>query len=133
MSPEELRTKFDTYRKWFHTLLIKEFLNLPVKFQQRFLILTEKFLQDCRKVHEEAKTIKEKEIQIQVNQVIVSTRLGDPFTVIGKVNNQEIIITFPGSMPKPQPGKKLSYTIFSLDGDVWYSSKEELLTGKNNG
>ena len=70
MIPDGIREKFDLYRKWFRTLLIKEYLNLPALYQERFLIIVQKFLDDCKKIHEESKAVKERVIEITVKRVV---------------------------------------------------------------
>jgi hypothetical protein len=53
------QSHFDYYRKWFKTLLVKDF--------------------HCLQVHEEAKVIHEKNIKIHVNEIIKDN---DLYTVI---------------------------------------------------
>jgi hypothetical protein len=136
MTPDGIREKFDLYRKWFRTLLIEEFLNLPTQYQERFLIVVQKFLDDCKRMYEEGKAVKEKIIEITVQKVVPEfleevMENKDTYFVFGTCNESEneIKIVFPIKKPRPKIGDKLHHTVFSLDEVVWYSSKEELLKG----
>ena len=138
MVPDGIREKFDLYRKWFRTLLIEEFLNLPTQYQERFLILVQKLLDDCKKMFEEGKAVKERVIEITVKKVVPEfleevMENKDTFYVFGTCNEieGEIKIVFPIKKPRPKTGDKLHHTVFSLDKTVWYSSKEELLRTKS--
>lgn len=138
MVPDGIREKFDLYRKWFRTLLIEEFLNLPTQYQERFLILVQKLLDDCKKMFEEGKAVKERVIEITVKKVVPEfleevMENKDTFYVFGTCNEieGEIKIVFPIKKPRPKTGDKLHHTVFSLDETVWYSSKEELLRTKS--
>ena len=71
MTPDGIRERFDLYRKWFNTFLVKEFLNLPTKYQDRFIALIEMFLANCKKMYEEGKKVQEKVIQIIATKVIL--------------------------------------------------------------
>lgn len=138
MVPDGIREKFDLYRKWFRTLLIEEFLNLPTQYQERFLILVQKLLDDCKRMFEEGKAVKERVIEITVKKVVPEfleevMENKDTFYVFGTCNEieGEIKIVFPIKKPRPKTGDKLHHTVFSLDETVWYSSKEELLRTKS--
>ena len=74
MTPDGIRERFDLYRKWFNTFLVKEFLNLPTKYQDRFIALIEMFLANCKKMYEEGKKVQEKVIQIIATKVILIGR-----------------------------------------------------------
>lgn len=133
MTPDGIRDKFDLYRKWFRTLLVKEFLNLPTKYQKRFLVILQKFVSDCKKVLEEGKKIKEKVIRITVQRIETPDNREESYIVCGITEdvNEEIRMSFPVSKPKPRVGDRLHHTIFSVDEKIWYSSKEELITGRS--
>jgi hypothetical protein len=129
MTPDGIRERFDLYRKWFNTFLVKEFLNLPTKYQDRFIALIEMFLANCKKMYEEGKKVQEKVIQIIATKVILPDNKEESYVVVGKSSDSEdeIRINFPIRMPHPKIGAKLYHTVFSFDGEVWYSSKEELI------
>lgn len=132
MTPDGIRDRFDLYRRWFYTFLAKEFLNLPTKYQQRFMTILQKFTQDCNKILEEGRKIKEKQIYVTVERVLSPDNKEESYTVCGKIEDaaDEVRMSFPISKPKPKTGDRLCHTIFSLDEKVWYSSKEELITGR---
>jgi hypothetical protein len=140
MVPDGIREKFDLYRKWFRTLLIKEYLNLPALYQGRFLIIVQKFLDDCKKINEESKAVKERVIEITVKRVVPEfleevMENKDTYEVFGTCadgEDEEIKIVFPIKKPRPKIGAKIHHTVFSLDEIVWYSSKEELLSRGTN-
>lgn len=111
--------RFETYRKWFQALLVKEFMELPAAEQERFIPLVEKFLADCRKVAEEGRSIKERRIQVRVSQVSGDTAMGE---FEGKT------LRFPKDSSRI--GDQVFITVFSFDGEMWYSSKRELITGR---
>jgi hypothetical protein len=124
-----MREKFDLYRKWFSTLLNTEFMNLPYKEQDKFLGTVKVFLDNCEKVHKEAKSIKEKTIQIKIKNIEAK----DPETYIvtgTSLDMADLKIKYPSSEPLPVVGSSVACIIFSVDGEVWYSSKEELITGR---
>jgi hypothetical protein len=131
MVPDGIREKFDLYRKWFKTLLIEEFLNLPTQHQEQFLVIVQKFLDDCKKVHEEGKSIKERIIEIKVKRIAPELMKNKgTYFVFGTCNEseEEIKIVFPIKKPQPKIGDKIYHTVYSMgDETIWYSSKEELL------
>ena len=134
MIPDGIRNRFELYRKWYKTLLVTEFINLPLKYQERFLAMTETFAKDCRKVLEESRNIREKTVVIKVERVEANCREGK-FIVYGRADKvkDEIKIVLPSEegdtfFPKPKIGSKICHTMYNLDGDVWYSSKEELIS-----
>lgn len=129
MTPEGIQEKFNLYRKWFRTLLIKEFLNLPLIHQQKFLILAERFLKDCKKVHEEAKKIQEKIIKVIVKEVLEPDNKEENYIVCGipENTNEEIKVIFPVSKPRPKWNEWICCVVYSMDNKIWYSSKEELI------
>lgn len=131
MTPDGIRERFEIYRKVFRTLLVKQFLNLPVKFQERFITLVETFLQDCKRVYNESKTIRERTIRVRIERILPPDNQTEEYVVCGKTEgvSEEIRMAFPASKPRPDIGKNLIHTMFSVDGNVWYSSKEQLLTG----
>jgi len=134
MTPDGIRDKFEFYRKWFRTLLMKEFLNLPTKYQDRFLVIADKFLKDCHKVCEEGKKIKEKMIKISVIEVQIPDNKEENYIVCGKSDSVHDIVrmSFPATKSHPSIGQKLTHTVFSADGEVWFSSKEELIIGRKS-
>ena len=134
MNPDGIKERFDLYRKYFRTLLVKEFLNLPTKFQGRFIVLLENMLKDCRRVFEEGKNVKERLVVIQVTQVSSPDNKEEAYVVTGTSSDveKEIRLKLPLAKPKPKIGSKLYHTVFSIDGTVWYSSKEELITGNQS-
>lgn len=122
---DDSKDRFDQYRKWFRTLLIKEFLNLPFKEQNKFIAIVEKFIIDCKKTHAEAENIKEQFVHLTVE----STEGG---ILTGKIveTGDLIRIDFPPTA-RVSIGDILELTVFSMDGETWYSSKQELITGRN--
>ena len=134
MNPDGIKERFDLYRKYFRTLLVKEFLNLPTKFQGRFIVLLENMLKDCRRVFEEGKNVKERLVVIQVTQVSSPDNKEEAYVVTGTSSDveKEIRLKLPLAKPKPKIGSKLYHTVFSIDGTIWYSSKEELITGNQS-
>lgn len=122
-----LKNRFEFYRKWLNTLLVKEFLNLPYREQSRFMALIGKFTEDCKKVHEEAIDIKEKSVIINVEKIIKNSNL-----VIGKIpeSSNKINIKYPQESTLPAIGDSICCIIYSKDEEEWFSSKEELITGR---
>jgi hypothetical protein len=138
MTPNDLKDKFELYRKWFRTLVVKEFLDLPTRYQEKFIVMAQKFLDDCKKVYEEGKAVKERIIEITVQRIVPEfleevMNNKDTYFVYGKCegSEEEIKITFSVNRPRPKIGSKLYHTIFSIDEKVWYSSKSELLNKKD--
>jgi hypothetical protein len=128
ITTDSTKEKFEFYRKWFNTLLNKEFMNLPYKEQDKFLITAKTFLSNCERVHVEAKNIKEKRIVIKIIRIETGS---DFYTIVGSAPDfQEIRIKQSTSIPRPDVGSDLICIIFSEDGQMWYSSKEELITGR---
>ena len=125
MSKKENRKHFINYEKWFKTLLIKEFLNLPVREQQEFIHLTEKFLQDCRNSHKEAQNIREKVFQIKIEKILTSDT--KKYTVIASIKENKVKIEIPASEPKPIVGKSITCILYSIDNQTWYYLKEKLI------
>jgi len=134
MVPDGIKERFELYRKWFRTLLIKEFMNLPQKYQERFLSLIKEFTENCNKVFEENKVIKEKVIHIVVTDVLSPDNKQESYVICGKSSElkDEVRMSVPINKPKPKIGAKLYHTVFSLDEVIWYSSKEELITKANS-
>jgi len=129
MVPEDVRGKFEMYRKWFYTFLRKEFFNLPADYQKRFFTLNENFISDCKNIHEEHQLIKEKVLEIRITKVLDADNKEENFIVFGTVleDGQETKISYPAALKRPKAGDTIHYTVYSLDGNEWYSSKEELI------
>ena len=127
-----VKERFEFYRKWFKTLLVKEFLNLDLKQQENFIIMADKFLKDCRKVHSEAQKIMEKTAIVSITEILSPDNKTEDYIVVGQTSTtiEKIKIKYPFSVKKPSIGDSITYTVYSLDGEMWYSSKEELLTGR---
>ncbi len=130
LTPEGIKKRFEFYRKWFSTLLIKEFLNLPIKDQNKFILIVEKFLIDCRKVYKEAAEISEKIVIIKITEILAPDNRKEEYTIIGTIKDtdKKVEIKNPATIPLPKIGSNVTCTLFSLDKKVWYSSKEELIT-----
>lgn len=131
MIPEIIRHKFSFYRKWFQTLLVREFMNLPYKHQENFIILADKFLQDCKKIHSEHQEIKERTVTITINDI----QNTENNTILGAylenaLSKTEVKIIAPLNS-KFKKDQKVRHILYSLDGQVWHSSKEQLLTGRS--
>lgn len=124
MTPNRLKEKLNYYRKSLETM-VYEFMNLPVKEQKGCLSLFEKFINDCRVVHEEAKTIKEKKFHITVKERLPEHRIRGSFEA-----GADIVIELPEYVPMPAEGDTIICTLFSLDEKTWYSSKVELIKEK---
>jgi ribosome biogenesis SPOUT family RNA methylase Rps3 len=137
MTPDKER--MELYRKWFKTLLVKEFLNLPIKQQTQFFILSDKFIKDCRKIHEDAKKIQEKPVHINVTEILNPDNPSENYIIVGIVQDvppphcmMKVRIEYPSGVKKPNVGDVLSHTVYSVDGEIWYSSKTELITGRRS-
>lgn len=125
-----LKEKFEYYRKWLDSLKMKEFFNLPVKDQNRCLALFEKFLEDCKKINKEAKEIVEKTVVIKIVSVIENEKnLLISGLIEGAENTIEMTMTKEAGKEMKE-GCTINCVLFSLDEDVWFSSKEELITGR---
>jgi hypothetical protein len=128
ITTDSIKTKFEFYRKWLSTFLNKEFLNLPYKEQDKLLTLIKTFLSNCERVHEEAKVIKEKQISVKIMRIEPGQ---GSYTIVGNAPDfDEIKIKQTASIPQPLTGDSFRCIIFSEDGETWYSSKEELITGR---
>jgi hypothetical protein len=129
MIPEIIKDKFDSYRKWFGTIIVKEFMNLPHKHQEKFLHLAEKFINDCRKVYTEHNKILEKTIIISVLDIHQDDHNK---LLTGKIEGSfnQIKIIVPKSF-KTKKGNKIRHIMYSLDKEIWHSSKEQLITGRS--
>lgn len=121
-----VRHKFNQYRKWFQILEVV-FINLPQKYQDNFIILLEQFIEKCRKIHNGSQSIKEKRIQVTVTRMV--PQKGKPPSIRGSVLGFKDEIELPGDSGL-KIGDKVLYTVYSLDKQVWYSSKKELLATK---
>ena len=120
MTTADTRERFDRYHEWFQALLVNEFLELPLSEQERFIPIVEKFLKDCRQVAAESHSIKERRVQVNVTRV-------EEAAVYGIIDGNEIKMSRPRGI---KVGSTLVHILFSLDGETWYSSKRELITGK---
>lgn len=118
--------QFEFYKKWFNTLLVKDFLNLPYKEQSKFMVMVDKFSKDCAKVHEEAKVICERTIKVHVEKIIKNDA---SYTVIGSIGDIQVPIKYLKDYDLPAIGSSFPCIIFSSDEENWFSSKEDLLTG----
>jgi hypothetical protein len=131
ITSKRIKQKFEDYRKWFFTFLAKEFINLPLKSQDRLLIIVKKFVENCERVYEEAKNIKEKSFIINVKEIETRRRgiKANACVMIGNVLeiNKEIRISLPLTQA-PGVGDNIECILFSLDEESWYSSKEALIT-----
>lgn len=125
MNIKKLDKKFTEYKKWFQTLLMEEFFNLPFKKQKEFIALAEDFLQKCKKINEDAESIIEKKFRVRI-QNITSLHTKD-FLVTGFIQEKEIKIVFPSSEPKPEIGGFVDCILYGIDNLNWYSSKRELV------
>ena len=128
-----VKKRFEFYRKWFKTLLIKEFFNLDLANQEKFIVIVNNFIQDCQKIHAEAKEIMEKTVIVTITEILSPDNKDENYTVVGHPTTpfmEKIKIKYPSSVKKPSIGDSVPYTVYSLDGDIWYSFKEELLTGR---
>jgi len=114
------KERFDRYRKWFQSFLVTEFMELPVSEQERFVPLVEKFLEDCRKVADESRAVKERRISVVVTNI-------EENRATGRYEDKTLKFSAPRGIVK---GDKVFHTLFSLDGETWYSSKRELITGR---
>lgn len=130
MIENKINDQFKDYKKWFQALLMKEFLNLPFEKQKEFLTLSEKFVQNCKVVHEEAKNIKEKAFNFRIEDILPSDT--GTYTVIGIIENNKINIEFPLSQPKPTIGHSMRCILYTIDEKIWYSSKTKLIEETNN-
>ena len=127
ITPERIKKRFELYCRWFKTFLTTEFLNLPIKEQSDFLIMMKEFLDSCKKLHEEAKNIKERTVQIMVKEV----QMSEENYIIGEIKEtqKKVKINFPVSDVLPKVGDNIICTLFSIDGEMWYSLKNELIKG----
>jgi len=134
MIPDGIKERFELYRKWFRTLLVKEFMNLPSKHQMQFIGLIKDFIENCNKVYEDQIDIKERVINLTVTKVLSPDNKQESYVICGKSSElkDEVRMSVPINRPKPKLGVKLYHTVFSLDEIVWYSSKEELITKANS-
>ena len=129
MVPDGIKDRFELYRKWLKTLLIKEFMNLPTKYQERFMVLIEKFLEDCKKIHGEGKVIKERVIKLTVVETrpVYDTPISYKVYCQSSELENKVVLSYSQGNNLPKIGDKICHTVFSLDEKVWYSSKEELI------
>ena len=131
MIPYGIKDRFELYQKWFKTLLIKEFLNLPTKYQEKFLTMGDTFLKDCKKIHQEGKeAIEEKIITLTITEVF-SKGTNEKFKVYCRSSTLQDKVVLSLTFPEPKIGDKLCYVVYrlkdNLNENVWYSSKEELI------
>lgn len=127
MIPDGIREKFLQYHKWLKMILKGDFINLPFRQQEKFIVMIESFLEHCRVIHKESEAIKERTIVLKIEQVIEEK---NGVSVIGTDPQVRGIISI--KYPKethPPIGKKVIHTVYSLDGKIWHSSKEHLIRG----
>ena len=110
--------------------MVKEFMNLPSKYQEQFLIISKEFIEKCEKIYTENKNVKEKVINIVITNILPPDNKKETYIICGKSSEfkDEVRMSVPINKQKPQIGTNLYHTVFSLDGSLWYSSKEELIT-----
>jgi hypothetical protein len=131
MIPDGLKEQFEFYRKWFKTLLIKEFLNLPSDYQNQFIVMVKKFLEDCIKIHEEGRIIKEKLVELTIENIKPQKDASKIIYCTSPGLNHRVIIQMLKKQPNFKIGTKLHRMVFSVDEKIWYSSKEELIRKLN--
>lgn len=128
MIPDGIKDRFVFYRKWFKTFLIKEFMNLPLKYQDQFLVILTDFTVSCKKIREECNSINEKMIQLTVTDVDLCNK-EEKCIIRAKSpeikNEVSFLLAISNNIPKI--GSKLNYTVYSIDKNNWYSSREELM------
>lgn len=129
MVPHGIKEKFEDYRSLLE-ILLRNFLNLPTKYQERFMVLIENFLNDCKRIHLEGKNIKEKVVTLNVFNIILPENNQSTYIVCAKSADLKDTVNIPYPITKPQPrkGSRIYFTVYSLDDQIWYSSKEELIT-----
>lgn len=126
ITSEGIKKKFELYRKWFNTFLAEEFLNLPIKEQKKFLMIAEKFMENCKRVHEEAKNIKEQTFNICIKEIQKNCIIGEILETKKEVKIH--VVQFNKDIPKI--GESIVCLLFSMDEKSWYSSKYALITGR---
>lgn len=124
MNINKMKKQFDLYKKWFKTLLIKEFFNLPFEKQKEFMTIAEQFIQNCNRIHKEAEKIIEKTFTIKIKRIIQDS---EKTVIIGLIEGKEIKIEFPSSEVKPKIGNTITCILYSIDKQEWYSSKMRLI------
>jgi len=126
MIPEDVKEKFEWYRKWFNTFIRKEFINLPSEHQKRFMDLLDKTKDECKKYYEEQKSIKEKIIRFKIMKV---EEQGESIKLYGKTDESEedCLMVYPKTLKSPQIGEVRHFVLYSLNDIDWYASKEELI------
>lgn len=133
MSPTGMKEKFEIYRTWFKALMMKEFINLPAKYQDRFIAIVDRFLKDCKRLRKESEEIKEKDVEITVDawhrgkDELTGHGTAKGATIVGSGSGNKIMINLPLSWDTNR--NVVNWTVYSLDGETWYSSKTELITG----
>jgi hypothetical protein len=117
------KERFEFYTKWFKTLLIEEFLNLSLDYQKKFIVMINKFVKDCQRIHKEAINIKERSIKVYIKDI------SKDLIIKGQVEKtgDNIEMSYPSFLKKPSIGDIINCTVYSMDGEVWYSSKKELI------
>lgn len=127
MIPSGIKERLAHYRKWFNTLLVREFLELPYRQQEQFINTVDTFLKDCRKIHKEHENVLERSVTLEVNCI---TEDDEWAYFVGTAENVtgEIQIRYP-KHSAPRDGKRIIHMVYSLDGQDWYSSKSLLIRG----
>lgn len=124
-----IKERFEFYRQWLTMFKVKEFMNLPLKNQEQFIDLMDIFFKDLHRIHEDCKPIKEKMITLTVIEISLNNRSKDYYTVFAKSGDSSNLISvlMPINKSYPKIGSKFQHTVYSIDGIVWYSSREELI------
>ena len=124
MVTHEVREKMSLYKKWL-SAMTKGFLELPYRHQEELIALTGMFTDSCKKIHEEGKMIRERAINIRIDDM---TEDGVYWNATGKAEGVtgSIVVKLPKASI-PYIGKRISHMVYSLDGKDWYSSKSLLI------
>jgi len=124
------KEKMAYYRDILKTL-INEFIDLPHNEQENFLMVYKEYSGKLNRIIQEHSTIKEKILHIEVSEVRINQ---EGHIVIGKVveTGDEGKIFFPAFMKTPSLRDTISCSMFSVDGNIWYSSKKILIKECSN-
>ena len=126
MIPDGIKERMADYSKGFRDILTKEFLNLPYRQQEQFLAMVGSFMDECKKIHEESTTILERIVTLEEYKKIENGNweivYGTSKDVIGTIE-----IKYPKSTTPRKYPKHITFTVYSIDGKEWYSSKDLLI------